>query len=146
MSTAKVSGSMTATKYLVFVYGTLKRGGTNHHVIERGRFRGVANTEPQFRLLDACGGAFPYMVAGDRSIQGELFELDGATLYSLDQLEGYRPNSEVNHYNRETIMVTVGNERREALVYVLNEKYRRAHGATEFDGNNWIPVQKRRHK
>lgn len=142
---AQHGSSMTETRYLVFVYGTLKSDGRNHHLLKRGRFVGMASTEPKFRLLDAYGGGFPYLVPGERSILGELYDIDGGTLFSLDRLEGYRLGSEMNHYNRETIVVTVGNQQFDALVYVLNEQCVNVKECQEFHGNEWIPTHRRRH-
>lgn len=145
-TTAKISGNMTVTKYRVFVYGTLKRGESNHRLLARSRFVGVATTEPRFRLLEAYGGAYPYLVAGQQSIRGEVYEIDGGTLYSLDRLEGYRADSEVNHYNRETITVTIDDEQVEAMVYVLNENNVSMESCTEYDGNEWKSRRSSRHQ
>jgi gamma-glutamylaminecyclotransferase len=73
----------------VFVYGTLKRGGENHRVIAGQRFVGEARTEAAFRLYQLDG--YPGMAAvaeGGRSIEGELWEVDGPALARLDELEG----------------------------------------------------------
>ena len=53
------------------------------------RFVGEARTEPGFRLHQLDG--YPGMVEaaeGGRSIEGELWEVDGAALARLDELEG----------------------------------------------------------
>jgi gamma-glutamylaminecyclotransferase len=72
----------------VFVYGTLKRGGTNHQAIAGQRFVGPARTAPAFRLFLLDG--YPGLVAGapGLSIEGELWEVDAACLARLDELEG----------------------------------------------------------
>lgn len=128
----------TTQKHRVFVYGTLKRGNGNHHLLSRSEFIGKATTAPEFRLLSAFRNVFPYLVPGDKSIIGEVFEVDDETLRHLDQLEGYRPGAKNNHYNRVTIPVNVGGEAMDVLVYVLNvdmeedlSKY------DEFPGNDW---------
>ena len=46
---------------LIFVYGTLKRGGHNHHFIYRQTFAGPAHTTPGFTLFDL--GGYPGLVA-----------------------------------------------------------------------------------
>jgi gamma-glutamylaminecyclotransferase len=74
---------------LVFVYGTLKRGGVNHQALAGQRLVAEARTEPGFRLYLLDG--YPGMVAaaaGGLSISGELWEVDGAALERLDELEG----------------------------------------------------------
>ena len=73
----------------IFVYGTLKRGGSNHHLLGGQKFSGAARTAPGFRLYDL--GGFPGMVAqpDDRDgVVGEIWEVDAACLAELDELEG----------------------------------------------------------
>jgi gamma-glutamylcyclotransferase (GGCT)/AIG2-like uncharacterized protein YtfP len=52
---------------LVFIYGTLKRGGGNHHLLAGQEFRGPARTAPGFTLYELTG--YPGMVpeGGDRA-------------------------------------------------------------------------------
>lgn len=74
---------------LVFVYGTLKRGCSNHHFLAEQRFVGEARTVPGFRLYNL--GGYPGMVphATDRDgVTGEIWEVDEACLRRLDALEG----------------------------------------------------------
>ena len=73
----------------LFVYGTLKRGGSNHHHLAGQKFLGAARTAAGFRLFDA--GGYPGMVAhaGDRDgVTGEVWAVDAAALARLDELEG----------------------------------------------------------
>jgi len=80
---------MTATPTTtIFVYGSLKRGESNHRLLARARFLRRAHTAPFFELYDL--GAFPAMVAGGfTSIAGELYEVNEETLAALDRLEGH---------------------------------------------------------
>jgi gamma-glutamylaminecyclotransferase len=74
---------------LLFVYGTLKRGGSNHHFLAGQEFVGEARTAPGFRLYDL--GGYPGMVAkpDDRDgVMGEVWAVDAAALLRLDGLEG----------------------------------------------------------
>lgn len=92
----------------VFVYGSLKRGFGNHQrlVIGGARFIGPAVTKPIYTMVDL--GAFPGVITdGETEISGELYEVDGACLQSLDSLEGH-PNfyrraltRVYNPYNRQ---------------------------------------------
>ncbi|MDI1319207.1 MAG: gamma-glutamylcyclotransferase, partial [bacterium] len=73
----------------VFVYGTLKRGGSNHAFLARQRFLGEARTAPGFTLYSL--GDYPGMVRapGDTAgVTGELWVVDDTCLAELDQLEG----------------------------------------------------------
>jgi gamma-glutamylaminecyclotransferase len=74
---------------LVFVYGTLKRGGNNHRYLAGQKFVGEARTPPGFRLFDL--GEYPGMVAyaDDRAgVSGEVWAVDAGCLARLDVLEG----------------------------------------------------------
>lgn len=73
---------------LVFVYGTLKRGGSNHRFLAGQRFVGAARTRPRFRLVLLDG--YPGMIesAPGLAVEGELWEVDAACLAELDRLEG----------------------------------------------------------
>lgn len=74
---------------LIFVYGTLKRGCSNHHFLAGQTFLGEARTRPGFRLYELRG--FPGMVphGEDRDgVAGEVWSVDEAALVRLDALEG----------------------------------------------------------
>ena len=72
----------------LFIYGTLKRGCSNHHYMAGQRFVDVAQTAPLYRLVSM--GSYPGMVTADpgRSIDGEVWEVDDECLRRLDILEG----------------------------------------------------------
>jgi len=73
----------------LFVYGTLKRGGSNHAFLADQRFLGVARTVPGFTLFSLS--AYPGLVPSpdDRAgVTGELWSIDDACLVRLDALEG----------------------------------------------------------
>jgi len=84
----------------LFFYGTLKRGGDNHHYLAGQRFLGPARTRAGFRLYDL--GGYPGMVPADdrgRAIEGEIWAVDGPCLARLDELEG----TAAGLYTREPI-------------------------------------------
>ncbi|MDB6169112.1 MAG: ytfP [Verrucomicrobia bacterium] len=75
--------------HLVFVYGTLKRGGSNHAFLAGQEFIADARTPPGFTLyvLDE----YPGMVAepsDSDGVTGEIWFVDGECLRQLDLLEG----------------------------------------------------------
>lgn len=73
----------------VFVYGTLKRGGSNHSFLAGQEFLGTARTAPGFTLYSL--GDYPGMVrdSGDGTgVEGELWAVDATCLTRLDELEG----------------------------------------------------------
>ncbi len=70
---------------LLFVYGTLKRGLTNHHQLGGAPFLGEAELAG-VRLHDL--GPFPMAIAADGLARGELYRVDEVTLARLDRFEG----------------------------------------------------------
>jgi gamma-glutamylaminecyclotransferase len=73
----------------IFVYGTLKRGGSNHRFLDGQQYLGNAQTIPGFTLYSV--GDYPGMVrsAQDRAgVIGELWAIDQDCLEKLDRLEG----------------------------------------------------------
>jgi gamma-glutamylaminecyclotransferase len=74
---------------VIFVYGTLKRGGSNHLFLSGQKFVGEARTAPGFTLYSL--GDYPGLVRapGDtEGVAGELWSVDGPCLAELDRLEG----------------------------------------------------------
>jgi len=74
---------------LIFVYGTLKRGGSNHHLMAGQQFLGEARTPPGFRLYRLSGHPGMIEKPDDRDgVTGEVWSVDAACLAQLDILEG----------------------------------------------------------
>lgn len=72
----------------VFVYGTLRRGGSNHYFLQRARLLGQYVTDPEFAMLNI--GPYPGVVrGGDTPIQGEVYAVTPAQFRELDALEDY---------------------------------------------------------
>ena len=73
----------------IFVYGTLKHSGRNHHHLVGQKFLGVAHTALGCTLYQLTG--YPGMVADPADtfgVIGELWSVDDACLALLDKLEG----------------------------------------------------------
>ena len=96
---------------LIFVYGTLLRGESNHAIwLSAARFVGTDRTESCFTLFSL--GEFPALVhGGQQSVPGEVFEVSAAQLARLDELEECP-----EFYDRQRIRLASG---REAWVYTL---------------------------
>lgn len=111
----------------VFVYGSLMSGLYNHRRLETdgARFVREASTEASFTLVDL--GAFPGLIAaGSTSVCGEVYDVDDATLASLDELEGHP-----RFYCRTPIRLATGEE---VQAYLLPAIYRRH---PEIAGGDW---------
>ena len=103
------------TKYQVFVYGTLKRGGHNHFLLQATK--GYPATAPQIDLY--AGPHYPYAVRGRGQAVGEVYEVNEAILKTLDDLEGHPHN-----YHRELTSVNfIGGKAVKAWIYLNNKAY-----------------------
>ena len=118
-------------KTLLFVYGTLKKGGSNQRMMGDSIHLGTARLEQGTTLY--TNGGFPMMVetvhVEDAGVWGELYEVDEKTLKSLDRFEGHP-----NHFQRRPVGLTVVNlhrlptcptamqaaDKREAQAYFYN--------------------------
>ena len=80
---------MQSIRNNIFVYGSLKRGFSNHRLLAEQNFLAVGRTLPRFKLYDL--GDFPGMteVAEEgHSIEGEIWSVDPGCLARLEILEG----------------------------------------------------------
>jgi gamma-glutamylcyclotransferase (GGCT)/AIG2-like uncharacterized protein YtfP len=107
---------MSGEKKKIFVYGTLKRGYSNHLYLAGQQFLGEARTAPGFRLYDL--GGYPGMVphADDRDgVLGEVWAVDANALAHLDGLEGLADGL----YRREVVALLppFADQKIEAYIY-----------------------------
>ena len=90
---------------LVFVYGTLRTGGSNFHLLEGSKYLGYAQTTSSNYILRR-GRSFPIVKKSKLSyagkIEGEVFAVDALTMCELDRLEGNN-----TFYTREEVFVTL---------------------------------------
>jgi gamma-glutamylcyclotransferase (GGCT)/AIG2-like uncharacterized protein YtfP len=97
----------------LFVYGTLRRGQTAHHLLADARFIATAWTEREYTLLDM--GTYPALVpGGDTAVLGEIYELDAQALMELDRYE-----DAPDLYRR--VLTTIGDH--EVFVYLLGAEH-----------------------
>lgn len=114
----------------VFVYGTLKRGGSNHLFLVGQHFLGAARTVPGFTLYSL--GDYPGMVRtpGDtEGVTGELWSVDDACLAELDRLEGL----DEGLYERVDVLLAPNPLARSAQTYL----YLRPHHGLPSLGSTW---------
>ena len=74
----------------VFIYGTLKLGFPNEHLMPEATFKGTARTSDRIPLVIAGRWFTPMLIAesGGHRVTGELYGVDDAGLAYLDNLEG----------------------------------------------------------
>jgi gamma-glutamylcyclotransferase (GGCT)/AIG2-like uncharacterized protein YtfP len=84
----------------VFVYGTLKSGFSNHHLLVGCEFFGSAVTVATYKMIE---NGFPVIMPDPegKPLAGEIYIVDDETLARLDQLE-----REGRSYDRKLIEVT----------------------------------------
>lgn len=101
--------------HLVFVYGSLKKGFSNHSLIANSKFLGSTETVGRnYRMFSLS--YFPTVAETDSTdfaVIGELYEVDSNTLRELDLLEG---NGHL--YNRKLVKVYCGLDVVEAWMYL----------------------------
>ena len=92
-NTPSYNYNSTSKKTKVFVYGTLKKGFYNHHLLATAKFISEATTSNTYAMIGK-DMSFPYVLGirtkdqGGLHIKGEIYEVDEATLAQLDLLEG----------------------------------------------------------
>ncbi|UPQ88272.1 gamma-glutamylcyclotransferase family protein [Vibrio sinaloensis] len=72
-------------QHLVFVYGTLRSGESNHYLLEHSQCLGHYTTPAIYSLYDL--GPYPAVIEGRDAIVGEVYLVDQRTLEQLDRLE-----------------------------------------------------------
>lgn len=102
---------------VIFVYGTLKSGFSNHHYLDGSNCLGAGRTVEKYGLYVE---GIPFVVRHEHvsHICGELYSINAATLNKLDSLENHP-----GWYNRQEVEV-VTNEGKQvtAWLYFYPEK------------------------
>ena len=101
---------------LMFVYGSLKKGFDNHHLLSKYTKRlGKAITIGKFGMFEDSFGNYPYLVPIPKMrIHGELYVIERKELLErLDQFEG-----SPEYYERKKILVKSHHGTQRAYVYI----------------------------
>lgn len=121
----------------VFVYGTLRKGGSNHFRMEAADFLGRGNIAGRMWKIDW----YPILIrGGDTTVRGELYLVSEENLALLDEFEGITPDSaKPREYRRVKTTVTLNcGGQREAWVWEWG-------GATALaeplDGDDWLAFE-----
>jgi gamma-glutamylcyclotransferase (GGCT)/AIG2-like uncharacterized protein YtfP len=108
----------------VFVYGTLKRGHSNHALLQNSAFMGEAATLNPYWMITT--GVFPIVLDAapegfelpPLAIAGEIYHCDDSTLQELDRLE-----QEGRAYDRKATDVREAGRTVQAHIYVGVAEY-----------------------
>lgn len=116
--------------HLVFVYGTLKRGHGNYHLLEASTYIGQALTMESFTLY---GDGIPYCCREGHAplpVRGELYRVSDEALARLDRLEGVP-----HHYQRTTVLtISPLGFAQDAFIYTKDKLHYKAHLCPVKDG------------
>jgi len=104
-------------KHLVFVYGTLRRGGAGAMSIRfpSSKFMGDANVSGSLYDL----GTYPGVLLNESNslVIGEVYEVDDEILNELDEYEA------LSHYRRKQVEISLGTHRRICWIYEPNPEF-----------------------
>lgn len=102
-------------KTTVFVYGTLRKGGGNHHLLEDADFISKGRTTHNAYKMVTNGGYPMVFYSGPHDghrVFGELYSVNDGTLSMLDNLEGHPV-----FFRRRQISIEGEFETRQAWMY-----------------------------
>ena len=100
--------------FLIGVYGTLKKGHSNHHLIDHCHYLGECISENDYTMYSVNDWYPAVVFGGEDAILMEVFRVDDKeTADNLDRLEGYP-----SLYIKDIIKTPYGN----ATIYLFNRK------------------------
>ncbi|MES2610408.1 MAG: gamma-glutamylcyclotransferase family protein [Pseudomonadota bacterium] len=123
----------------VFVYGTLRKGGSNDITRLRPapRFVGMARIAGTLHHL----GAYPGLVLGGAAVTvGEVYAIEPALEQRLDGIEEIAGSPDDEYFKRE-VTLEVGGRPVDCLVYEINPQ--RLAGAARIDCGDWMAEMER---
>lgn len=126
----------------LFVYGTLCWGESNHHVLkEATRYSERASI---LAVMYDTGCGYPAVELSESSIViGEVYEVPDQLWPALDELEGYRGNSQTDLYNKVIVNAQMGSEEIETVVYTICDERMKKKIISSGD---WIEYRKTIHR
>jgi gamma-glutamylcyclotransferase (GGCT)/AIG2-like uncharacterized protein YtfP len=121
-------------KHLVFVYGTLRRGGARSMSIRFPNSKFIADAKVSGSLYDL--GAYPVLLINESNslVSGEVYEVDDEILNKLDDFEAS------SNYWRKQVEISLDTHRRICWIYAPNHEFC-SHRALITSGD-WIEYAK----
>lgn len=102
----------------LFIYGSLKKGFDNHHIIEKATYISKAMTVDKFAMYKNKKGDYPYLVKNEHidNINGEVYKINRKDLLrKIDEFE-----DSPNYYQREKIKIKTRSGIKTAYTYFSN--------------------------
>ena len=120
---------MISTSERVFVYGTLRRGGSNHFRMEGAEFVTAATVRGRLYRIDWYPGLILDDMADD--IHGEIYQVSAEMLHHLDHYEG-------DEYRRVMARVQCGGDHRSPKAAWVWEWLGTADETRRITGGDWL--------
>lgn len=77
----------------IIVYGTLRKGQSNHYILKDQKYLGTFESEPIFSMY-SIKNSFPALIAnGNTSIKMEMYQISEEVLKKINNMEGYYENN-----------------------------------------------------
>jgi gamma-glutamylcyclotransferase (GGCT)/AIG2-like uncharacterized protein YtfP len=121
-------------KHLVFVYGTLRRGGARSMSIRFPDSKFIADAKVSGSLYDL--GAYPGLLSNesDSLVTGEVYEVDDESLNELDTFEAS------SNYRRKQVGISLDSQRKLCWTYEPDPEFYSLH--TLITSGDWIEYAK----
>jgi gamma-glutamylcyclotransferase (GGCT)/AIG2-like uncharacterized protein YtfP len=121
-------------KHLIFVYGTLRRGGAGAMSMRFPTSKFIADAKVSGSLFDL--GAYPGLLVNEPNslVIGEAYEVDDEILNKLDDFESS------SHYLRKQVEISLGTDRRIGWTYEPNPEFYSSR--TLITSGDWIEYAK----
>lgn len=121
----------------LFVYGSLKKGFQNEHILDKAKYISKAVTVRKFSMYEAKGGEYPYLLKNKPlyPIKGELYKIARKDLLKkIDLFEG-----SPDYYTRESIEIKSRsfdtNKRAFTYFYINKKDHKKKQPITEWKKN-----------
>ncbi|WP_273836136.1 gamma-glutamylcyclotransferase family protein [Guptibacillus sedimenti] len=126
--------------YLVFCYGTLRSGESNHAVIKEATLiESFSWTNGQ--LYDTRDG-YPALIQNeDATVYGEVYEVDDQLLEKINLLEGYQEGRDYNLYEQVMQIIESNRGSYEAITYMMRKPEKRF---MEIPDGDWVTYRNRK--
>ncbi|MCA0988709.1 gamma-glutamylcyclotransferase family protein [Guptibacillus algicola] len=120
--------------HIVFVYGTLRKGESNHHVIEGATL--LEEYSWTSGALYDTGAGYPAMFgSSEHVVYGEIYEVDDTYLSRIDVLEGFQEGRSANLYDRVIQTVHSKEKTYDAITYIMKT---RSSSFGQIDSGDWV--------
>jgi gamma-glutamylcyclotransferase (GGCT)/AIG2-like uncharacterized protein YtfP len=121
-------------KHLVFVYGTLRRGGLRAMSVRFPEAKFIADAKVSGSLYDLGPHPGVLLNESNSAVTGEVYEVDDELLSKLDDMEAS------SNYLRKQVETSVGSQRRMCWIYEPNSEFYPSR--TLITSGDWIEYAK----